>query len=147
MAKDNLKLKGAIHIVLRHADGKVETRRKDNLILNGGFDFICAAIAGSSRPAIMGFTAVGTGTTSVAATQSGLTNEIKRKAASYAHTPGTKVFTLTTKFAAGEATGAITEAGICNAASGGTFLDRVTFDVINKAADDTMTTTFQFTLS
>lgn len=147
MAKDNLKLKGAIHIVLRHADGKVETRRKDNLILNGGFDFICAAIAGSSRPAIMGFTAVGTGTTSVAATQSGLTNEIKRKAASYAHTPGTKVFTLTTNFAAGEATGAITEAGICNAASGGTFLDRVTFDVINKAADDTMTTTFQFTLS
>lgn len=147
MAKDNLKLKGAIHIVLRHADGKVETRRKDNLILNGGFDFICAAIAGSSRPSIMGFTAVGTGTTSVAATQSGLTNEIKRKAASYAHTPGTKVFTLTTNFAAGEATGAITEAGICNAASGGTFLDRVTFDVINKAADDTMTTTFQFTLS
>lgn len=147
MAKDNLKLKGAIHIVLRHADGKVETRRKDNLILNGGFDFICAAIAGSSRPAIMGFTAVGTGTMSVAATQSGLTNEIKRKAASYAHTPGTKVFTLTTNFAAGEATGAITEAGICNAASGGTFLDRVTFDVINKAADDTMTTTFQFTLS
>lgn len=147
MAKDNLKLKGAIHIVLRHADGKVETRRKDNLILNGGFDFICAAIAGSSRPPIMGFTAVGTGTTSVVENQSKLISEISRKAASYAHTPGTKVFTLTTNFAAGEATGAITEAGICNAASGGTFLDRVTFDVINKAADDTMQTTFQFTLS
>ena len=95
----------------------------------------------------MGFTAVGTGTTAVAATQTGLVTEIKRKAASYAHTANTKVFTLTTNFAAGEATGAITEAGICNAASGGTFLDRVTFDVINKAADDTMTTTFQFTLS
>nr|DAP13444.1 MAG TPA: hypothetical protein [Caudoviricetes sp.] len=147
MAKDNLKLKGAIHIVLRHADGKVETRRKDNLILNGGFDFICAAIAGSSRPPIMGFTAVGTGTTSVVENQSKLISEISRKAASYAHTAGTKVFTLTTNFAAGEATGAITEAGICNAASGGTFLDRVTFDVINKAADDTMQTTFQFTLS
>ena len=147
MAKDNLKLKGAIHIVLRHADGKVETRRKDNLILNGGFDFICAAIAGSSRPPIMGFTAVGTGTTSVVENQSKLISEISRKAASYAHTAGTKVFTLTTNFAAGEATGAITEAGICNAAIGGTFLDRVTFDVINKAADDTMQTTFQFTLS
>lgn len=82
MAKDNLKLKGAIHIVLRHADGKVETRRKDNLILNGGFDFICAAIAGSSRPPIMGFTAVGTGTTSVVENQSKLISEISRKAAS-----------------------------------------------------------------
>jgi len=145
--KDNVNLKGSIHIVLRHANGKVETRRKDNLILNAGFDFICAALANPTRPALMGFTAVGTGTTAVAATQTGLVTEIKRKAASYAHTANTKVFTLTTNFAAGEATGAITEAGICNAASGGTFLDRVTFDVINKAADDTMTTTFQFTLS
>ncbi len=145
--KDNVKLKGSIHVVLRHADGKVETRRKDNLILNTGFDFICAALANPTRPALMGFTAVGTGTTAVAATQTGLVTEIKRKAAAYAHTANTKVFTLTTNFAAGEATGAITEAGICNAASGGTFLDRVTFDVINKAADDTMTTTFQFTLS
>jgi hypothetical protein len=57
------------------------------------------------------------------------------------------VFTMTTKFAAGEATGAITEAGICNASSGGTFLDRVTFAVINKASDDELTTNFQFTLS
>lgn len=145
--KDNVKLKGSIHVVLRHANGKVETRRKDNLILNAGFDFICAAIANPTRPTLMGFTAVGTGTTAVSATQTGLVSEVKRKVASYAHTAGTKVFTLTTNFAAGEATGAITEAGICNAASGGIFLDRVTFDVINKAADDTMTTTFQFTLS
>ena len=57
------------------------------------------------------------------------------------------MFTFTTKFNAGEATGAITEAGICNAATGGTFLDRVTFDVINKGADDTYESHFQFTLS
>lgn len=147
MNKDEMKIKGALNVVIHHANGDVETRRKDNLILNAGFDFICAAIANPTRPDLMGFTAVGTGTTAVADTQTGLTTEIKRKSASYAHTSGTKVFTLTTTFAAGEATGAITEAGICNAASGGTFLDRVVFDVINKAADDTMTTTFQFTLS
>lgn len=147
MNKDEMKIKGSLNVVIHRANGDVETRHKDNLILNSGFDYICAAMANPTKPAVMGYTAVGTGTTAVAVTQTALVNELKRKAANYAHSAGTKVFTLTTTFAAGEATGAITEAGICNAASGGTFLDRVVFDVINKAADDTMTTTFQFTLS
>lgn len=144
---DNVKMKGAIILTVRHKDGSVEVRRKDNLILTSGFDFICNAIANPTRPALMGYTAVGTGTTAVSSTQTSLVSELARKAATYTHTANSKVFTLTTTFAEGEATGAITEAGICNAASGGTFLDRVTFAVINKATDDTMTTTFQFTLS
>lgn len=147
MNNDNLMIKGSLSLVLHKADGTVVTRRKDNLILNGGFDFICNAIAGSSRPAAMAYTAVGTDTTSAAATQTGLGSELARKSATYAHTAGTKVFTLKTTFDAGEATGAITEAGICNASSGGTFLDRVSFAVINKGSEDSMTTTFQFTLS
>lgn len=143
-----LKLKGTFIATLKHADGTAEARRKDNLILNVGFDFIADAIGkASSRPDVMSYTAVGTSSTATASTQTALGTELYRKAATYAHTSGTKVFTFTTHFAAGEATGAITEAGICNAASGGTFLDRVTFAVINKASDDELTTTFQFTLS
>jgi hypothetical protein len=145
---DKFQLKGSLCVVLRKANGDVETRRKDNLILNAGFDFICNAIGNASaRPAVMSYTAVGTGTAAVASTQTALGTELTRKAAIYTHTAGTKVFTLATTFAAGEATGAITEAGICNVASGGIFLDRVVFDVINKASDDVMTTNFQFTLS
>lgn len=143
-----LKLKGTFIATLKHTDGTVEARRKDNLILNVGFDFIADAIGKSaSRPDVMSYTAVGTSSTATASTQTALGTELYRKAATYAHTSGTKVFTFTTHFAAGEATGAITEAGICNAASSGTFLDRVTFAVINKASDDELTTTFQFTLS
>lgn len=143
-----LKLKGTFIATLKHADGTVEARRKDNLILNVGFDFIADAIGNSaSRPSVMGYTALGTGTTTTASTQTALATELYRKAATYAHTSGTKVFTFATYFAAGEGTGAITEAGICNASSDGTFLDRVTFAVINKASDDELTTTFQFTLS
>lgn len=145
--QDNFKLKGTFMAVLKHADGSVETRRKDNIILNAGFDFIANAIGATSRPEAMGYTAVGTGTTAAAATQTALVTELSRKAATYAHTASTKVFTFTTTFNAGQATGAITEAGICNAATGGTFLDRVTFAVINKGADDTLTTNFQFTMS
>lgn len=143
-----LNLKGTFIATLKHADGSVEVRRKDNLILNVGFDFIADAIGkASGRPSVMGFTAVGTGTTAVSSGQTALVSELYRKAATYAHTNGTKVFTFNTYFAAGQATGAITEAGICNASSGGIFIDRVTFAVINKAADDELTTNFQFTLS
>lgn len=148
MEKENTKIKGSLILTLKHKDGSVEVRRKDNLILNVGFDFIANAIGNAnSRPAVIGYTAVGTGTTAVSANQTSLVTELARKAATYSHTTGTKVFSFTTYFAAGEATGAITEAGVCNASSGGIFLDRVTFAVINKAADDELTTNFQFTLS
>lgn len=148
MEKEALKLKGTFIAALRKANGDVEVRRKDNLILNAGFDFVADAIGkASDRPGVMSHTAVGTGTTAAAATQTALVTELARKAATYAHTANTKVFTFVTTFGPGEATGAITEAGICNAASSGIFIDRVTFDVINKAADDTLQTTFQFTLS
>lgn len=148
MEKENTKIKGSLILTLKHKDGSVEVRRKDNLILDVGFDFIANAIGNAnSRPAVIGYTAVGTGTTAVSASQTSLVTELARKAATYSHTTGTKVFSFTTYFAAGEATGAITEAGVCNASSGGIFLDRVTFAVINKAADDELTTNFQFTLS
>lgn len=145
---EGLKLHGSFTGILRHPDGSVEVRRKDNLILNVGFDFVADAIGnGTTRPDVMAYTAVGTGTTETDAMQTGLVTELARKAATYAHTAGTKVFTFSTMFAAGEATGAITEAGICNAAANGIFLDRVTFAVINKGADDTYESHFQFTLS
>ena len=148
MEKENTKIKGSLILTLKHKDGSVEVRRKDNLILDVGFDFIANAIGNAnSRPAVIGYTAVGTGTTAVSASQTSLVTELARKAATYSHTTGTKVFSFTTYFAAGEATGAIAEAGVCNASSGGIFLDRVTFAVINKAADDELTTNFQFTLS
>lgn len=146
--QDMLKLKGSFTGILKKPDGSIQVTRKDNLILNVGFDFIADAVGSTAnRPNVMSHTAVGTGTTPVVATQTALVTELARKAATYSHVIGTKVFTFTTKFVAGEATGAITEAGICNATTSGIFLDRVTFAVINKGADDEYTSNFQFTLS
>lgn len=147
-ALDKMKMHGAMTATLIKGDGSVITRHKDNIIVNVGFDFIANAIgASSSRPAVMSHIAVGTGTTAAAASQSALVTELARNAATYAHTTGTKVFTFNTTFAAGVATGAITEAGVFNAASGGIMLDRVMFAVINKAAADTLQVTFTFTMS
>ena len=95
----------------------------------------------------MGYIAVGSGATAPVATQTALASEITRKAASYSHTAGTKVMAFSATFGAGVGTGSISEAGVVNASSGGTFLDRLTFAVINKGVDDELTMTFQFTLS
>lgn len=138
---------GVMNGVLTHKDGTKEKVCRHNLIVAGGFDFICDAMGASTRPDNMAYIAVGKGTDAVDAEQTSLGSEITRQKASYEHTEGTKIFTLRAKFAEGVGTGALTEAGVFNAASGGTMLDRVTFAVVNKGADDTFEATFQFTLS
>lgn len=148
MIQESMKLHGAITLMLKKANGDVETVHKDNIIVDVGFDFIADAIGKSaSRPGVMGYIALGTGTTAAAAGQTALVTEIDRNAATYAHTAGTKTFTFTADFAAGDATGAITEAGVFNAASSGIMLDRVVFPVVNKGADDSLTAVFTFTMS
>ncbi len=143
-----MQLHGAMTLIISRANGDTETVYKDNLIVNVGFDFIADAIGKSaSRPSVMGYIALGTGTTAAAATQSALVTEIDRNAATYAHTAGTKTFTFTADFLAGDATGAITEAGVFNAATAGIMFDRVVFPVVNKGADDSLTAVFTFTMS
>jgi len=145
---EKMAMKGSLTLELTHEDGSTEVRKKDNIIVNGGFDAICDSIGNSgTRPACMGYIELGTGSTAPASTQTTLTTALLRQAAAYAHTAGTQTFTFTATFAPGAATGAIQEAGVFNAASAGIMLDRVTFAVINKGASDTLTATFQFTLS
>lgn len=148
MIDETMQLQGAMTLIVRRASGDIETVHKDNIIVNVGFDFIADAIGKSaSRPSVMGFIALGTGTTAAAASQSALVSELDRNAATYAHTTGTKAFSFTADFPVGDGTGAITEAGVFNAASGGIMLDRVVFPVVNKGADDSLTAVFTFTMS
>ncbi len=149
MIEEGMSIKGSITLLLAKPTGEVEVVHKDNIIVNGGFDFVADAIGNSaSRPGVMGWIAVGTGSTAAAAaTQTALVTEIKRNAATYAHTAGTKVFTFTASYAAGDATGALTEAGVFNAATAGIMFDRVVFPVVNKGVDDSLTAVFTFTMS
>lgn len=144
----DLHLKGTFTLTLQKEDGSVEVRKKDNIIVSSGFDFICAQVAGTPV-AVMQAIALGTGSTTPVASQTALTSELARQAATYAHTAGTQTFTLSSTFNPGVATGAITEAGVFNStsANSGVMLDRVTFSVINKGVNDTLTAQFQFTLS
>ena len=101
----------------------------------------------SGRPTNLTHIAVGKDSTSTLATDLGLKQELARSVATYTHTKGTKFFTMVATFAVGVGTGALTETGLCNAASGGVTMDRVVFPVVNKEATDTFKVTFQFQLS
>lgn len=137
---------GALTSVLHKEDGRVLVIKTDNLIVNAGWTFIADAIGNTTRPAAMGWIAIGTGTTAAAAAQTALVTEATRQAAAFSK-PATSQLQFTTTFAAGVGTGAITEAGVFNASSAGTMLDRVVFSVINKASGDSLTETFTFTMS
>ena len=145
---DTFKLVGSLTAELYKSDGSYEVMHKHNAILDVGFDFIADSIGNASaRPAIRGYIAVGTSATAVAVDQTALQSQLMAKAATYAHTAGTKTFTFTTTFNKGEATGALTEASVQNAETDGVLIDRVVFPVINKGADDTLKMTFTFTMS
>jgi hypothetical protein len=146
---EGMKVHGELSLALRKADGQIVEKRKANMIVDAGFDLIADALGSPTRPALLSHIAVGDDNTNTAAAagQTALLSEIFRKAATYAHTAGTKTFTLSTTLATGEATGALTEAGVFNADTAGTMFDRVVFDVVNKGADDSIDMTFTFTLS
>lgn len=143
---ENLKLKGRFTGTLIRENGDVEVFAKDNLVTKAGVDFVFDTVFGSNVTH-MNYIAVGTGTTAVANTQTALVSQLLRKSASYSHSAGTNLATVTATFNAGEATGAITEAGIFSASSAGSMFDRVVFPVINKGANDTYTATFEITYS
>ena len=143
--KDTLQITGVMHARLISPNGVCKQIVSKNIILNSGFDFIAAAIGSSTRPAHMNIIAVGTGTTSQLATDTTLESQLAQQEAEYSHTPNTKNFRIATNFGPGVATGAITEAGVKNAAD--VFIDRTTFEVINKGELDSLELDFTFTMA
>ena len=137
---------GELEIVLRGPDGEVKEERKvENLITTVGKNSIAAqllAAPGVEKPTHM---AVGTGTTAAAAGDTALQTELDRNALT-SKTRSTNVVTMVCDWAAGDGTGAITEAGILNASSAGDLYSRVVFSVINKAAGDTLSITWTYTI-
>jgi len=147
MIKDGLKLRGDLGLVLRDKDGNIkEERTEKNLVVSAGLNFICDRMEGTSE-AVMSHMAVGSGSTAAAAGDTDLGSILGSREALDSTTVSTNTITYVSSFEAGDGTGAITEAGIFNAASAGTMLCRTVFSVINKAADDTLQITWTITLS
>lgn len=150
MINDNLKLSGALSIVLTDKDGNVkDSREVKNLVVNTGLAYIISRMVGTSK-AVVSHMALGAGTSAAAASQTDLVSMLgSREPLDSTTITGTnleKVQYVAT-FEPGDATGAVTEAGLFNAASAGDMLCRTVFPVVNKAADDQMAITWTITLS
>lgn len=141
MIEELLKMKGKLVIEL---NGEV-VQEIDNLVVTVGKNFVASRMVGAT-PAVMSHMAIGTGATAAAAGDTTLQTEAARVALT-SGTASTNVATYVATFPAGTGTGAITEAGILNASSGGTLLARTVFSVINKGASDSMTITWTVTAS
>lgn len=156
-SNENLKLSGMLQIVVNGPDGTVkDSREVKNLVVQDGLRWITSSMAKTSNtPAAMTHMGIGDGTTAAADAQTDLLGTNKfRKAfttatvanSSPAAGRGNIVYVCFFDTADNITGGAVTEAGIFNAASAGTMLCRTVFPVVNKGASDTMTITWTITL-
>jgi len=148
---EGLNIVGHGRALLRDAFGKVkELRDFDNVFTDAGDAHVADQMASTPGEAAMSHMAIGTDTTTLTAGDTTLGGELDRNAlTSFTQGAGgddNKVVYVG-DWAAGDGTGAITEAGIFNAvtADTGTMLCAQTFSVINKGASDTLQITWTVT--
>jgi hypothetical protein len=150
MINEKLKMTGDVALVLRGADGQVkETREIKNLVVNAGLAYVISRMVGTSK-AVMSHMALGSGTTAAAAGNTDLESILGSREALDSTTiagSNNEQVVYVASFEAGDATGAVTEAGIFNASTAGDMLCRTVFAVVNKGANDSLTVTWTITLA
>ena len=141
MLNDGLKLTGKLSIAI---NGEV-VQEVPNLVVTAGKGYVASRMKDGSATA-MSHMGIGSGSTAAAASDTALGSQLARTSLTSTTVSGADVVYVDT-FPAGTGTGAVTEAGIFNASSGGTMLCRTVFDVVNKGASDAMTITWTVTVS
>lgn len=141
-----MKATGRLNIVLKDKNGAVkETREVENKVVTSGLEYIASRMANADA-GVMTHMALGAGTTDPAAGDTALLSPLGDRVALTSSTvTGTQIIYVAA-FDAGAGTGAVSEAGIFNALTGGTMLCRTKFDVVNKQADDSLTITWTVTI-
>ena len=140
MINDNLALTGALTIAVND----VVVQETNNLVVTAGKEWVADRMNNANT--VMTHMALGTGTTAAAAGDTTLGTEIDRNALT-STTVLTNTIAYACTWAAGDGTGAITEAGIFDAVTAGDMLARTVFSVVNKGAADSITITWTITIS
>ena len=153
-SSEKTSMKGHIKIELFDNDGNIkQIVEKDNTFMAVGDAHVADQLETGSDEVKMGWMAVGTSSVAFATSGTVLGSEIDRNAlnGSYPYQMSGAAdndVVYKANWAAGDATGALTEAGIFNAsvADAGIMLAASTFSVINKGASDTLTITWTVTV-
>ena len=140
MINDNLALTGALTIEVND----VVVQKTNNLVVTAGKDWVADRM--NDVNTVMTHMALGTGTTAAAAGDTTLVTELDRNVLT-STTVVNNTIAYACTWAAGDGTGAITEAGIFDASSAGDMLARTVFSVVNKGAADSITITWTITIS
>ena len=144
---EELNVTGTLKIVVKDENGDIKDEREvSNLVVTTGRNYIASRMIGTT-PTTMTHMGVGSGTTSPVLADAQLESQLGSRVTLTSSTVSANVVTYTATFAAGEGTGAVTEAGIFNAATSGVMLCRTTFDVVNKGANDTLAITWSVTVN
>jgi len=146
--REKIFIKSNVIVELFDKQRKLKDRRIVSNVITEVGDAHVADQMSDRTEASMAFMAVGTSTTAASAGNTALGNEIDRNALT-SRTQGTGAddndVIYVCDFGAGEAVGAITEAGIFNQSVGGQMLCRTTFAAINKGTDDKLKITWTIT--
>ena len=140
MINDNLKLTGALTIAINDTI----VQKTENLVVTAGKNWVADRMNNANT--VMTHMAIGTGTNTAVVGDTTLQTELDRNALTSTTVTANAVAYIAT-WAAGDGTGAVTEAGIFDAASGGDMLARTDFSVVNKGAADVLTITWTVTIS
>jgi hypothetical protein len=132
MIIDNMKAKGRLNIVLKDENGNIKDQREvDNLVVSAGLDYIASRMKDATATA-MSHMALGSGTTAAAAGDTDLESVLGSREALDSTTVTDNTVQYVASFEAGDATGAVTEAGIFNASTAGSMLCRTVFSVVRR---------------
>lgn len=145
MIRDSIKLTGKVKIFLNEK----LVREIDNLVVTEGKEWIASRMQGVTD-AVMGWVTIGTGTTAAVIGDSTCETQVFHQALSVSGgSVAGAVITFAATIAAGDGTGAITEACITNntTVDTGDMLARTVFPVVNKGALDSMTISWAITIS
>jgi len=145
---EGLKVTGRIKLELFDESGnKKDEREINNLIVIAGKNYLAAwLIAATQADYFMKYIGLGEGTTAAQSTDTDLETPLASRVAG-ALTSSTNVWQNIASFGPGVNTGAVTEAALFSENVAGTMFARQVFDVINKAAGDSLSVTWQVTIS
>ena len=144
---ENLKFTGHINMKCYDADGKLAWEvDKPNLVVTAGKNALALWLTTSQSGGFMPYIGLGTGATAAASGDTALQTELATRVAG-SLSSSTNVWTNTAVFGAGVNTGTLTEAGLFSASSGGTMFARQTFTAVAKSASQSITFTWQVTIS
>lgn len=140
--KEAIGIKGKLTVQLIR-DGKIIDERKvTNVIATTGKGLVATLVAGSGTA--FSHMAIGTDSTAEDASDTSLVTEAGRVTLTSKDVSANTVQYIG-DFPAGTGTGSIVEAGIFNASSAGTMLNRTTFSTVNKTASDALKITWDVT--